>query len=74
MISEDFGLLVSLLQEILGTYDATLYAYTLMSNHVHLPMKAPRAEALGRLLHWFMTEFARAFHRARGSAAAPLGS
>ena len=64
--SEDFALLVALLREMLRTYEVPLYAYTLMSNHLHLLMKAPQAEALGRPLRWFMTESARAFHRARG--------
>ena len=48
------------------TYDVILSAYTLMSNHVHLLLQAPTRDALGRPLHWFLTETARAFHRARG--------
>jgi len=47
------------------TYDITLYAYTLMSNHIHLLLQAPKLDALGRPLRWFMTETAKAFHRAR---------
>jgi putative transposase len=64
--SEDFELLVALLREMLRTYEVTLYAYTLMANHLRLLLQAPQAEALGRPLRWFMTESARAFHRARG--------
>jgi putative transposase len=37
-----------------------------MSNHVHLLLQAPTHDALGRPLRWFMTETARAFHKARG--------
>ena len=62
----DFELLVAHLRELVRTYEVTLYAYTLMSNHVHLLMQAPTHEALGRPLRWFMTETAKAFHQARG--------
>ncbi len=64
--AEDFALLLAHVRELVRTYEVTLYAYTLMSNHVHLLMQAPTHEALGRPLRWFMTETARAFHRARG--------
>jgi putative transposase len=37
-----------------------------MSNHVHLLLQAPKLDALGRPLRWFMTETAKAFHRTRG--------
>ncbi len=62
---EDFELLLALLREMIRTYDVTLYAYTLMSNHIHLLLRAPKLDALGRPLRWFMTEAAKAFHRIR---------
>jgi len=64
--AEDFDLLLAHLRELVRTYEVTVYAYTLMSNHVHLLMQAPTHDALGRPLRWFMTETARAFHKARG--------
>ena len=64
--AEDFDLLLAHLRELVRTYEITLYAYTLMSNHVHLLLQAPTHDALGRPLRWFMTETARAFHKARG--------
>ncbi len=63
---EDFEVLLAHLREMVRTYEVTLYGYTLMSNHVHLLLQAPKAEALGRPLRWFMTETSRAFHRVRG--------
>jgi len=33
---------------------------------VHLLLRVPETEALGRSLRWFMTETAKAFHKARG--------
>jgi len=63
---EDFAVLLAHLQEMRRTYEVTLYAYTLMSNHVHLLVQAPTTEALGRPLRWWMTETAKAFHKARG--------
>jgi putative transposase len=63
---EDFEVLLAHLREMIRTYDITLYAYALMSNHVHLLLQAPKGDVLGRPLRWFMTESARAFHRARG--------
>jgi putative transposase len=63
---EDFEVLLAHLREMLRNYEVTLYAYTLMSNQVHLLLQAPKAEALGRPLRWWMTETAKAFHRARG--------
>ena len=51
---------------MLWTYDVTLYASTLMSNHIHLLLQAPKLDALGRPLRWFMTETAKAFHSQEG--------
>jgi putative transposase len=62
----DFEVLVAHLREMTRTYEVTLYAYTLMANHIHLLLQAPKRDALGRPLRWLMTETARAFHRARG--------
>jgi REP-associated tyrosine transposase len=62
---EDFTVLLQKLQVVVASYELTLYAYTLMSNHVHLLLKAPPEGVLARPLRWFMTESARAFHRAR---------
>jgi putative transposase len=64
--AEDFDVLLAHLRELIRTYAVTVYAYTLMSNHVHLLMQAPTHDALGRPLRWFLTETARAFHKARG--------
>ncbi len=64
--ADDFALLLAHLREMVRTHEVTVYAYTLMSNHVHLLMQAPTHEALGRPLRWFMTVTARAFHQARG--------
>ncbi len=61
----DSAVLVSHLRELIRTYEVTLYAYTLMSNHVHLLLQAPTHDALGRPLRWFMTETAKTFHQAR---------
>ena len=63
---EDFDLLLAHLSEMIRMYEVVVYAYTLMSNHVHLLMQAPPHDELGRPLRWFMTETARAFHKARG--------
>ena len=62
----DFESLLAHLREIRRIYEVTLYAYTLMSNHIHLLLQAPAAEALGRPLRWLLTETAKAFHKARG--------
>jgi len=64
--TDDFEVLLAHLREMSRLYDITVYAYTLMSNHVHLLLRAPTLEVLGRPLRWFMTETAKAFHRARG--------
>jgi putative transposase len=64
--ADDFALLLAHLREMIRTFDVTLYAYTLMSNHIHLILQTPTHEALGRPLRWVLTETARAFHKARG--------
>jgi len=64
--AEDFDVLLAHLRELIRTYAVTVYAYTLMSNHAHLLMQAPTHDTLGRPLRWFLTETARAFHKARG--------
>ncbi len=50
---DDLRLLLAHLGEMARAYDVTLYAYTLMANHVHLLLQAPRAEPLARPLRWF---------------------
>ncbi len=64
--AEDFAVLLAHLREIIRTYGVTLYAYTLMANHIHLLLQAPAREALGRPLRWLLTQTAKAFHKARG--------
>jgi putative transposase len=63
---EDFTVLLAHLREWVRTYEVTLYAYTLMSNHVHLLLQAPEHDPLGRPVRWLLTETAKAFHQARG--------
>ena len=41
---EDFELLLAHLREMIRTSDVTLYAYTLMSNHIHLLLQAPKPD------------------------------
>jgi hypothetical protein len=48
--AEDCDCLLAHLRELIRTYEVTVYAYTLLSNHVHLLMQAPTHEALGRPL------------------------
>jgi putative transposase len=62
---EDFATILGKLRGMVRDYEVTLYAYTVMSNHVHLLLQAPRAGTLARPLRWFLTETARAFHRVR---------
>jgi REP-associated tyrosine transposase len=62
---EDFERILNKLQGMVGAYEVTLYAYTLLSNHVHLLLCAPEAGALAQPMRWFMTETAKAFHRVR---------
>jgi putative transposase len=64
--AEDCDVQLAHLRELIRTYAVTVYAYTLMSTHVHRLMQAPTHEALGRSLRWCLTETARAFHQARG--------
>jgi len=62
----DFEVLLVHLREMRRVYEVPLYAYTLMANHIHLLLQTPKRDLLGRPLRWFMTETAKAFHRARG--------
>jgi REP element-mobilizing transposase RayT len=48
--ADDFGVLRAHLREMARTYDLTPYAYTLMANHVHVLLQAPKLDALGRPL------------------------
>jgi putative transposase len=62
---EDFGILLDHLGEMSSAYGVGLFAYTLMSSHIHLLLQAPGADVLGRPLRWYMTQTAKAFHRLR---------
>jgi putative transposase len=63
---EDFHSLMAHLREMARLYAVTLYAYTLMANHVHLLLQAPLADPLARPLRWFFRETTRAWQRAHG--------
>ena len=62
---EDFEILLDHLGEMGGAYGVRLFAYTLMSSHIHLLLQAPDADILGRPFRWFMTQTAKTFHRMR---------
>lgn len=62
---DDFAALLAHLHELCRTYDAVLYAYTLMANHVYLLLQAPNTDVLGQPLRWFMTQTAKMFRRVR---------
>jgi putative transposase len=62
---EDFEILLDHLAEMSKAYEVKLFAYILMSNHIHLLLEFPDADVLGRPLRWFMTQTAKAFHRLR---------
>jgi putative transposase len=62
---EDFEVLLDHLGEMSSAYEVRLFAYTLMSNHIHLLLQSPAADILGRPLRWFMTQTAKTFHRLR---------
>ena len=62
----DFGILLAQLRAMAGAYGVVLYAYTLMSNHIHLLLQAPIHHELGEPIGWFCTQVAKAFHKARG--------
>jgi putative transposase len=62
---EDFGILLDHLGEMGVAYKIRLFAYSLMSNHIHLLLQAPDADSLGRPLRWFMTQTSKTFNRLR---------
>jgi len=62
----DFRMLIAQLTEMARTYTVTLYAYTLMANHVHLLLQAPHTDPLARPLRWFFRETTRAWQRTHG--------
>lgn len=62
---DDFGVILHKLRGMVRDFEITLYAYVLMSNHVHMLLQAPPEGRLARPLRWFLAESARAFHRAR---------
>jgi putative transposase len=64
--AEDFEVLLDHLHEMGRIYEVTIFAYTLMSNHIHLLLQSPAVDALGRPLRWFMTQTAKTFHHLRG--------
>jgi putative transposase len=62
----DFLMLIAQLAAMARTYEVTLYAYTLMANHVHLLLQAPHTDPLARPLRWFFRETTRAWQRTHG--------
>jgi REP-associated tyrosine transposase len=63
---DDIVMLVAHLGEMGRTYEVTLYAYTLMANHVHLLVQAPLTDSLARPLRCFFRETTKAWHRTHG--------
>jgi putative transposase len=64
--AEHFGSLLTHLGEMARTYGVTLYAYTLMANHVHLLIQAPLTDSLARPLRWFFRETSRDWQHFEG--------
>jgi REP-associated tyrosine transposase len=64
--AEHFESLLIHLGEMARTYEVTLYAYTLMANHIHLLIQAPLADSLARPLRWFFRETARDWQYLQG--------
>jgi putative transposase len=64
--ADDFAILLAHLVEMCRTYTVTLYAYILLSNHLHLLLQAPTAQELNAPLGWLLVQTAKAFHEARG--------
>jgi putative transposase len=64
-VQKDFGIFLDHLGEMSNAYGVKLFGYTLMSNHIHLLLQSPDADALGRPMRWFMTQTAKTFHRIR---------
>lgn len=62
----DFQLLLGRLAGLHKGFGVTIYAYTLMANHVHLLLRAPAVAALARPLRWFFRETTRDWQRAHG--------
>ena len=62
---EDFEILLEHMGEMSSAYGVRLFAYTLMSSHIHLLLQSPDADVLGRPMRWFMTQTAKTFHRFR---------
>ena len=60
----DFQSVLRCLSLMSASYQVTLYAYTLMSNHIHLLVQAPQTMPLGRPLRWFLTQSAKAYNKA----------
>lgn len=48
--AEDFEILLDHLEEMSSACEVRLFAYTLMSSHIHLLLQAPAADVLGRPL------------------------
>jgi putative transposase len=64
--AEHFRSLLTHLGEMTRSYEVTLYAYTLMANHVHLLLQAPIADPLARPLRWFFRETTRDWQHLQG--------
>ncbi len=65
--NQDFRVFVNLTAKYLGTCSLEIYHYCLMSNHIHLLLRAPLAQELPRFMQGLAQSFAHYFKKKYGS-------
>src|ERR671922_923371 len=64
----DFKALIDLLAKMQESYEVSILAYCLMTNHFHLLLRPSKAEDLSRGMQWLMTSHVRRYHRHYGTS------
>ena len=60
--ARDYEAFINLMEKAKERYLVKIFAYCLMSNHLHMVLIANRAENLSRWLQWLMTSHVRRYH------------
>ena len=69
---EDFEILLDHLGEMSSAYEVRLFAYTLMSNHIHLLLQSPAAWKKGTLIQVQLFPWLNRRRGGNGAADVPL--
>ena len=61
----DYQMFLAILKKVVGSYEAKVHAYCLMTNHIHLLLETNESE-IGKIMQKIAGDYARTYNRKYG--------